>query len=43
MEKQAKYILRIEIENLWGRFNIAWNLRPDVPIPKTIVQHGNSQ
>ncbi len=32
MEKQAKYILRIEIENLWGRFNIAWNLRPDVNI-----------
>ena len=32
MEKQAKYILRIEIENLWGRFNIAWDLRPDVNI-----------
>lgn len=32
MEKQAKYILRIEIENLWSRFNIAWDLRPDVNI-----------
>ena len=32
MEKQANYISRIEIENLWGRFHIEWNLRPDVNI-----------
>nr|WP_320057638.1 AAA family ATPase [uncultured Bacteroides sp.] len=32
MEKQANYIKRIEIDKLWGRFNIAWNLRPDVNI-----------
>lgn len=32
MEKQAKYIRRIEINGLWGRFNIAWELRPDVNI-----------
>ncbi len=32
MEKQADYIRRIEIENLWGRYNIAWDLRPDVNI-----------
>ena len=24
MEKQAKYIRRIEIKGLWKRFNIAW-------------------
>ncbi len=32
MEKQAKYIKRIEIDKLWGRFNITWDLRPDVNI-----------
>lgn len=32
MEKQADYIKRIEINGLWGRFNIAWDLRPDVNI-----------
>lgn len=32
MEKQAKFIKRIEISGLWDRFNIAWNLRPDVNI-----------
>ena len=32
MEKPANYICRIEIENLWGRFHIEWNLRPDVNI-----------
>lgn len=31
-ELQAKYIKRIEINQLWGRFNIAWDLRPDVNI-----------
>lgn len=32
MERQAKYIRRIEINGLWGRFNIAWDLRSDVNI-----------
>lgn len=32
MEKQANYISRIEIHNLWGRYNISWELRPDVNI-----------
>ena len=32
MEKQDKYIRRIEIKGLWKRFNIAWDLRPDVNI-----------
>lgn len=32
MEKQANYIKRIEIDGLWGRFDIAWELRPDVNI-----------
>ena len=32
MEKQAEFIRRIEISGLWGRFDIAWDLRPDVNI-----------
>ena len=32
MEQQADYIQRIEIKGLWGRFNIQWDLRPDVNI-----------
>ncbi|MDL2211026.1 ATP-binding protein [Bacteroides sp. OttesenSCG-928-M17] len=32
MKKQANYIKRIEIDKLWGRLNIAWDLRPDVNI-----------
>ena len=31
-EQQANYIRRIEIHGLWGRYDIAWNLRPDVNI-----------
>ena len=32
LEQQADYIRRIEIKGLWGRFNIQWDLRPDVNI-----------
>lgn len=32
MELQANYIKRIEIHGLWHRYNIAWELRPDVNI-----------
>lgn len=32
MEQQAHYIRRIEIHGLWGRYDIVWNLRPDVNI-----------
>lgn len=32
MEISANYIKRIEIRGLWHRFNIAWDLRPDVNI-----------
>ena len=32
MEIQANYIKRIEIHGLWHRFDIAWDLRPDVYI-----------
>ncbi len=32
MEIQANYIKRIEIHGLWHRFDIAWDLRPDVNI-----------
>ena len=32
MEVQANYIKRIEIRGLWHRYDIAWDLRPDVNI-----------
>ena len=32
MEVQANYIRRIEIHGLWHRYDIAWDLRPDVNI-----------
>ncbi len=32
MEQQANYIKRIEIHKLWDRYNVAWDLRPDVNI-----------
>ena len=32
MEVQANYITRIEIHGLWHRYDIAWDLRPDVNI-----------
>lgn len=32
METQANYIRRIEIRGLWHRYDIAWDLRPDVNI-----------
>ena len=32
MEIQANYIRRIEIRGLWHRYDIAWDLRPDVNI-----------
>jgi len=32
MDKQANYIRRIEIKNLWNRYDVAWDLRPDVNI-----------
>lgn len=42
MEKQANYIKRIEIDALWGQFNIAWDLRPDVNILSGINGVGKS-
>ena len=32
MEVQANYIRRIEISNLWGRYDIAWDLQPGVNV-----------
>ena len=32
MEIEANYIKRIEIHGLWHRYNIAWDLRPDVNV-----------
>jgi ABC-type glutathione transport system ATPase component len=42
MEKQANYISKIEIKSLWGKYNIAWNLRPDVNILSGINGVGKS-
>ena len=37
MELSANYIKRIEIDGLWDRFNIVWDLRPDVNILSGIM------
>lgn len=42
MEIQANYIKRIEINALWNRFDIAWDLRPDVNILSGINGVGKS-
>jgi len=42
MGTKAKYIKRIEITGLWGRQNIAWDLRPDVNILSGINGIGKS-
>ena len=42
MKKQADYIKRIEIKGIWGRKNIAWDLRPDVNILSGINGIGKS-
>lgn len=42
MEVQANYIKRIEIHGLWHRYDIAWDLRPDVNILSGINGVGKS-
>ena len=42
MEIQANYIKRIEIHGLWHRFDIAWDLRPDVNILAGITGVGKT-
>ena len=42
MEEKANYIKRIEIKGLWERFNIAWDLRPDVNVLSGINGVGKS-
>ena len=42
MKKQAYYIKKIDIEGLWGRKNISWNLRPDVNILSGVNGIGKS-
>ncbi len=42
MKKQADYIKRIEINGLWNRKDIAWNLRPDVNILSGVNGIGKS-
>ncbi len=31
-QEAAKYIERIEIKGLWGRYDVDWKLNPDVNI-----------
>lgn len=42
MGKQADYIKRIEIDALWGRLSVSWDLRPDVNILSGINGIGKS-
>lgn len=42
MKKQADYIKRIEINRLWGRKDISWELRPDVNILSGVNGIGKS-
>lgn len=42
MIKKANYIKRIEIDALWGKFDIRWDLRPDVNILSGINGVGKS-
>ncbi|MBE6291594.1 MAG: ATP-binding protein [Bacteroidales bacterium] len=42
MEVRAEYIRRIEIEALWGRKHIVWELRPDVNILSGVNGIGKS-
>ena len=42
MEIPANYIKRIEIHGLWQRYNIVWNLEPDVNILSGINGGGKS-
>lgn len=42
MEIPAKYIKRIEIHGLWQRYNVIWNLEPDVNILSGINGGGKS-
>ena len=42
MEQQANYIQQIEIRGLWDRYDITWNLRPDVYILSGINGIGKS-
>ena len=41
-EVRAEYISRIEIESLWGRKHIVWNLRRDVNILSGVNGIGKS-
>lgn len=42
MEVKANYIKRIEIHGLWNRYNIDWELRPDVNILSGLNGGGKS-
>ncbi|MGL5262285.1 MAG: AAA family ATPase [Bacteroides sp.] len=42
MGDKAKYIRRIEIDKLWGRLTVKWDLRPDVNILSGINGVGKS-
>lgn len=41
-DTRAKYISRIQIDNLWDRLTVGWNLRPDVNVLSGINGIGKS-
>ena len=42
MNEPIKYISKVEIKNLWGRYDIVWNLDPSVNVLSGINGSGKS-
>ena len=42
MNEPIKYIAKVEIKNLWGRYDIVWNLDPSVNVLSGINGSGKS-
>ncbi len=42
MEEAIKYISKIEIKGLWGRYDLEWNLHPDVNVLSGVNGSGKS-
>ena len=42
MNEPIKYIKKVEIKNLWGRYDLEWNLDPSVNVLSGINGSGKS-
>ena len=42
MGEEIKYISKIEIKGLWGKYDLEWNLQPDVNVLSGINGSGKS-